>query len=115
MGLLRAKTRVRQYSLKVVFVCFIAEEKQLRDNRDSVQIRVAMFDFSHPHVVDVPPYQLPLQIKEAPSDEVKSAYISTDEPCLFLHAGLIFLACPLPPPPTPANETLVTHFDDIRD
>lgn len=78
-----------------------------------------MSDVSHPLVDDVqglfcPPYQLPLWIKEAPSDEAKSAYTSTDELCLFLHAGLIFLsrltvACVF------ADEASVTNLDDIQE
>lgn len=78
-----------------------------------------MSDVSHPLVDDVqglffPPYQLPLWIKEAPSDEAKSAYTSTDESCLFLHAGLIFLsrltaACVF------ADEASVTNLDDIQE
>lgn len=76
IGLLRAKTRVRlEYSLKVVFIRFIAEEKQQGDNREPVQIRVV--SESCRWCAPAPPYQLPLQIKEAPSDEAKSAYTST--------------------------------------
>lgn len=78
-----------------------------------------MSDVSHPLVDDLqglffPLHQLPLGIKEAPSDEAESACTSADELCLFLHAELIFLprltvACIF------ADEPSGTNLDDIQE
>lgn len=80
--------------------------------------KAAVSEVGYPLMDDVQGFffslHLPLGIKKAPSDETKSAYTSTDEPCLFLHAGLIFLhrltvACVF------TDEASVTNLDDIQE
>lgn len=58
--------------------------------------------------------RLPLGIKKALSDEAKSADTSTDEPRLFLHAGLIFLPR-LTLARVFADDASVTNLDDIQE